>query len=550
MHHESDREPLFSRWLLVILFLGYFIVWLLPRYESIDQNVRFFDDYLRVSEGRPSTADPCRFPAKDYRWIFDAGMCLAEEHAPEFLDSSGPKLLAGGGLALFSLILCLCMRHWRFPIAISASVPIPFLSHPIINDVSLWNIVGPGGMILALCAFCYLIVERRQSTVVIWWAVSLLLVVLFTAELYLIVFILLAASELGARASSGQRLDFIEAIKKSSIFLLLTTVYLLSRWAAEAWFGAENIIARGMVSGLSMSEFLSTKYQAVTNVLSNVYATPLSQFFSIESALSSWRWVALLIPILVGSAAYIRTKSLVNCFLYTVYAGLLLLLPTALFLVTGQNPTAWRVSVPSLIALMIVVAIAQNLIIAKRADYSTAISSQVAMVLAVVFNLGLAAVWSVSSKAESDLRVVEFRLENQFLSDIKALNSSSNRASVLLEIDVQSETKSVETLEASKLNVAYVHRGLNLSLDQPFSWRGKLRDHGFEPVELIAQPKAKYSQRVLELCDQFPKLNCRFGYEKRALAQCREMPVLLESTLGLQAAYFEPLKLSVICRMR
>ncbi len=550
MYQNFDKEPLLNRWLIVILFFVYFIVWLLPRYESIDQNVRFYDDYLRVSEGRPKAADPCRFPAKDNRWVFDSGMCLAEEHAPEFLNSSGPKLLGGGGLALFAIVLCLCMRSWRFPIAVSVSAPLLLLSHPTINDMSLWNIVGPGGMILALFAFCYLILDRRQSSLGVWLVVSLLLVLLFTAELYLIIFLLLAVSELGTRASSGLRPDFIESIKKCSIFLLLAIVYLLSRWAAAAWFGAENITARGLVNSLSMNEYLSTKYQAVTNVLSNVYATPLSQFFSIEFALASWRWLALLIPICAGCAAYLRTRSVSQCVLYTAFAGFLMLLPTAPFLLTDQNPTAWRVAVPSLVALMIVIAMVQNLIVSKFADSANASSGEFATILVLVFNLGLALVFSVSSKAESDLRATEYRLENRFLSDIQALKPSNNRASVLLEIDAQPLTKSIPSLRASQLNVAYVHRGLNLSLDSDFSWRGKLREHDFEPVELIAEPKSKYSQDVLELCEASSEFDCRLGYETEALAHCRKMPMLVEPTLGLQASYFKPLELSVICRSR
>lgn len=550
MYQDFDKEPLLSRWLTIILFIAYFIVWLVPRYESIDENVRFFDDYLRVSEGRPEIVDPCRFPAKDYRWIFDAGMCFAEEHVPEFLESSGPKLLAGSGLALFAVILCLCMRSWRFPIVVSITAPILFLSHPTVNDVSLWNIVGPGGLVIALCGYCYLLLEHRQSSFGVLAAISLLLIVLFTAELYLIIFLLLAVSELGARASSGLGLSFIESMKKCSIFCLLAIFYLVSRWAAEAWFGSENIIARGMVSGLSMNEYISLKYQAVTNVLSNVYATPLSQFFSLEFALASWKWVIVIVLSSIGFVAYGRTRSAPQSLLFIAFAGAIMLLPTAPVLATDQNPTAWRIAVPSVLALVIVISVGQNMVISKRTNSRGVFGGRFAVVLIFAFNIGLASLWAVSSKAESDLRASEFRMENQFLSDIKVLNKFNNRASVLLEIDGQAQINGAESLRASQLNVAYVHRGLYLSLDTAFSWRGKLRDHGFEPVELVAQPKAKYSQLVVELCETSSILDCRLGNEAKALDHCREMPMLVEPTLGLQASYFEPLELSVICRLR
>lgn len=536
-----------SRALIFVVFVGYFVVWLIPRYEPIMENALFYDDYLRVSEGRATEANPCRFPAKDYRWVYDGILCGLEKVAPNFMLSRAPKLLSGVGISLFCVGLFCIFRRWRTPTLLAGSIPLIILCHPILNDITLWNIAGFFPLWLAFCSAAFLILGQSAGFASKSLAVFILSVVLFAYELYLITFLVLVFCEPFFCQATGARVSLSDSVKKAAIFVALGIVYILHRLVIEAWVGEQNIVSRDIVNFLSWDVFLREKLQATTNLLSNVYATPLSFYQPLLQSLSAWKWIPIVLSVGVGAITLLVDRSIFKAFAAGLFAVLAILLPSSPILLTDQNPSAWRIAVPILISSSIVLLFFQvqvsrflSEIINKRILKNSVIPIITALNVLLAGSLVLPAYY------EAQLRATEFKLESNFINDIKSSSpfAPPHKMTVIIEAGGKLRADYALSNKAALLNSAYQYRGFQTSLTKPFSWRGKLVLHGIEPVELATLSNSKYREQIQSACTS---RNCFFELGDVALDTCRTQPDIVETKIGLQAAYLVEQKISVIC---
>lgn len=543
----TDRDSVNHVTSLMVLVL-YFAVWIAVRFDAIAANVLFTDDFLYFVDHSGSIIDytSCGDPHKDYRWISFGIRCFAWTTIPSVTSSIIPKLLSGLFLAGFCFYLFKCLKSWAVPTVIALLTPIIFISHPIINEITLWNITVTYPLCLLFCAFSYFKLTHRDPLIVKVLAVGLLLIVVLIYEFYITTFLIFVLSEPLIKYVTGQKIEWRRSIWLMLVFIAISAFYIIQVKLTNALFPLANESIRGIIEITSAGQFMNEKLHGIFNLLVNVFATPISFYTSLNVALSKWESIILIVIVSVFLLHYWNKRRVFPALLVSAALVVLVIVPTLPILASSQSPESWRTSVPVLFSFTFCL-ILLGLLIQLFAQRLWSIQTSV-MLTGALLTIPAVLLANVSY-SEAQLRVKEIAVDDGLIDEIKSywheqgLNDNEYRVGRISEF---SYTGQLEDFAAQELSVAYHRRGLASAFSTDFAWRGKLIRSGLNVIELQTDDKTGFIDGFIENCHDSSQL-CAFELFQFFKTSCVENSNYRQQETGFRLVHDKQKRITAIC---
>ena len=345
MYLNFKHFPYRFKWL--ILWLGYFLFWFLSRYPALTENVLFADDFFHWADTSRSILEnsSCRLPPKDFRWLFDGMVCLSQEYFPKVAISAVPKLFAGICLSGLCVVMCNILVRWKAASIVAVLLPVVLLSHPVTNEITLWNTTSLFPFWLLLAATGYLLLRWSTSPIYTFLGVAALVFVLFSYEYYLVLFFMFIVGEYFVCSVTDKDIRIRKSLYLVGVFLALSIIYVIQTIITAKYFGSSQDGTRGLIEVQDFPSYLSLKVHGVFNLVVNCFMTPLSLYMRIEKAWSIWMWIPVGLQVLLIPSVWFYKKDLKMLVIALVGLPILTILPTLPIFVAGQSPEGWRTSV-------------------------------------------------------------------------------------------------------------------------------------------------------------------------------------------------------------
>lgn len=511
------------------------------RIAGLHDNVLYADDYLYFVSLKDTiiSFEVCRFPVQDHRWIHIGNICISSVYFEDFALSPYPKVLANVFIAFFSFLTFIVFRAWGLGNALAILLPIILLTHPTVNEITLWNVSGTLSLIFFVVGVSYYLCSFVDKPLARVLGVLLLCGVAVTYEYYIVFFLLYALSEPVIRYALGRDFSTKKLLILISIFCAVSVFYIvqvsLSNWLFPDPFSFRGISADAvLVSGVSE---LLTKLRALSNVLINVYMTPLSFYIRLEESWSLWKWVPITMVVSTFVIVIISSRSLIKAIALSSFCLLITLAPLVPLIASSQTPESWRVSIPATVA--VIFGLIPLLSHMKELFKSSLPSALIVVIVACL--LGNA------SHAESNLRSFESSLESRLFDEISQFweDKGMNKSKIGLGRIVQNYSPRVSGSHAAEnLSIAFHRRGLTLSLKNTIAWRGHIIKQGFSVVEIEPENTGfvqSHSKGCLQASD------CRYELRDYFTARCLNSPDYIQPVTGIRVAHKVDENLSVIC---
>lgn len=535
---------------MMLLFIGYFLAWMFPRMPAIAANTLQSDDFwLGVYSWGGVIAPPskCQLPPKDYRWITQGIFCIQGQFIPGWLLSSGPKYLAGLSMATLALLNFKLLTRWNIPKTLAMLLPLVFIFHPIVNEITLWNTTFPFGIWLCMILSSFLLLDGKGLSLKTWLAIAALLIAVFAYEIYLIFFLVLVVFEVVVQRLMRSNLSLKSTIFKFLVFVGISSIYLLQIFLVNYWFGAPE--GRGLVTNPLSIEFISEKLHGIFNLIVNLFMPIIGFHTNIEIAWSAWKWVPIMILVSTFVLTLLRRKSLFDSCFFSGGFLFLLILPTFPIFASSQTPEAWRISILVLLAAslaltpMLVILWGREDVMDSNIRSANVFRIAAISVLVVIFAYEIPVTF-----AESKLRVEENALDNQIVNQIKTYWRDADldkeyQVGVFMNLGL---LKTHSPKSALNITAAYHSRGLLSAFQFEQSWRGFLELKGLEVVELDSNDELDFHDKIIAGCERKPQA-CRLEYMKKIIQKCHNKPDFIQSSTSIRVAHFRDLRFSAIC---
>ena len=492
-----------------------------------------------------------RRSTQDYRWWYFIG-CALERPLPTLSTSVIPKMLEGLFLATFSTLFFRLLVHWSVPTVIALLVPLVFIFHPIVNEITLWNSAAPFSLCLVFCLAAYLLIEKDRPKWQQFAGLMLLVFVVLVYEIYLITFLVLILAEPMIKTVSGQPILWLEIKRKLVIFAVVAAFYVLQVLMTRWMFGAPT--GRGIVTARSFSPYFFEKVHGVFNLIVNCYMPLVSYYQGLEVAWSAWKWIPISIAGATLIFGFLARRSCWEALRLAGFSLLLPVVPTLPIFLASQSPESWRVSIPVLLSVCLTIVLLATLIwktVHKAHSRILIFQSEILAltVLAVIFAIEVPVTF-----AEARLRVFENHADRTLMQAIggfweaRGLKQDQYRVGVISD---PSLTRYIPTeyLRATRISVAYGKRGLSSGFDHDFSWRGLLMLNGYRVVELDVVELDDGIARVVRGCEQRPEF-CRLDLKNELLTRCADMPDYIHRPNGFRLVHDIEDRITAICRLK
>ena len=332
-----------SRLMMIGAIVAYFLLWLGPRVAPIKANVLMAEDFGCSPEVH----------LKSYRPLLAADLALWNfVLGPEYLRSRLPKIFAGIYLALSAGITLSLLRRWGAPLSVAFIMPVFFLAHPIVNQLSLWNLITGLNLAMLLILAGYWIMKDASSAPMNIAAFSVLLWGLCGYQLYAAMFPVLLVGEFMIRRLHGTPMPRREIARKVAVMVLVTVFYAAYVVVSQRFFRLHDYGDRGFISPATMtvSSYLHDKWHGMTNMFANVFQPLISYYFGINAAWFAWKWV----PVVIGGATFVcaalRKRRIGDVLIFSLSPLVLPGLTTLVLLPMSVTPSGWRVCGPVLFA--------------------------------------------------------------------------------------------------------------------------------------------------------------------------------------------------------
>jgi hypothetical protein len=535
--------------LFLLLLVGFYLTWLLPRFLAISANTLHFDDfYFFLIANHPlatiKQASFCDVPPQDYRWFGYSIACVLERTLPTSSTSVIPKMLAGLFLSAFAALFFRLLVHWSVPTVIALLAPLVFIFHPIVNEITLWNSAALFSLWLGFCLAAYLLIEKDRPKWQQFAGLTLLVLVVLAYEIYLVSFFVLILAEPMIKTVSGQPILWLEIKRKLTIFVAIAAFYVLQVLMTRWMFGVPT--GRGFVTPRSFSGYFFEKVHGVFNLIANSYMPLVSYYQGLEVAWSAWKWIPISIAGATLIFGFFARRSYWEALRLAGFSLLLPVVPTLPIFLTSQSPESWRVSIPALFAVCLTIVLLATLIwkSVRKVRSRTLIFQGNILALTV-----LAAIFAIEvpiTFAEARLRVFENHADQTLMHEVgrfwaaRGLKQDQYRVGVISELSLARYIPT-EYVGATRISVAYGKRGLASDFDHDFSWRGLLVLNGYRVVELddgIAS--------VVRGCEQRPEF-CRLDLKDELLKRCANMPNYTHGLNGIRLAHDIEDRITAIC---
>lgn len=157
------------------------------RIAGLHDNVLYADDYLYFVSLKDTiiSFEVCRFPVQDHRWIHIGNICISSVYFEDFALSPYPKALANVFIAFFSFLTFIVFRAWGLGNALAILLPIILLTHPTVNEITLWNVSGTLSLIFFVVGVSYYLCSFVDKPLARVLGVLLLCGVAVTYEYYI-----------------------------------------------------------------------------------------------------------------------------------------------------------------------------------------------------------------------------------------------------------------------------------------------------------------------------------------------------------------------------
>lgn len=556
----------------LFIFLAYFVIWLFPRANAVMQNVLFMDDYafgVYDPELIYSKTRDLSLPPVSYRWSFELVAYSWANFLPqEYFLSNLPKLVSGIFLSLFALFTYRLLVGWKVPQLVSLIIPAILISHPTINEITLWNIAHPVTFWMFLVILGFLIIEDASSPVRILFGMICLTVAVMGYEIYFVIFLVLIIAEPIIKRLTGMAHDLRSTKRKLIIFLAIAGIYVLQVTATKAFFPfREGAVEEGMggfdrgltaFSHFTLSGYIITKLHGMSDLLVNAYMPLVSYYYDMITAMRKWEWIPITMALLTIVAAALNRRSKKDILLFGLFPLLLPLVPTLPTWFSKTTPEDWRVSVPVVFAACLaLVPLFSFLCMAEIAEAAGARARiSLRQWLLVVIAVFVVIAQSLVVQYEANLRVLSNRLDKEVTNKIiqywETLNLTQKDYAVGILGDSGYYKGYIETkgyLDSSKELTAAYHKQDNIIRSQftiPWGWRGYLSHNGFRVVELTETDHPVWINIINRGCKLKPYL-CRIELANEIQERCKSEPDLVHEATGLRLAHFPERKLTAVC---
>ncbi|MFZ2491701.1 MAG: glucosyltransferase domain-containing protein [Thermoanaerobaculia bacterium] len=391
-----------------VRFIGFYLLWLVPRVQPVIANVVMRDDWVHLPAGHLFSYRPLL--AGDlwmWRHVFGAG----------YLVSVWPKLIAGMWIALTATLLACVIARMGATKAGVLLVPASFVLHPIVNELTMFNVMSGVNLALLLAIAASLV--RSTSFRATVFAGCLLALALCGYQIVLFVPVVLWAA---SAIVTGEPIKSRDLVARGGTLVLGSALYgayiVFSRLVLDidAWGG------RGIAAGAALSwERVAAVRHGITNAVADLIQPMLSYFVSIEFAYRAWWWVPLLLGLTIGLLH--RRGGIVAASLRASLPVALPIIACGYIVVLNWVPSGWRVGGPALLAWSVA-------LIPLFTTGNRRISKWAAILLLV---------WSVASGAvtlaDARLRVAAQELDAAIVRDLaRAVSSHGAPSPVTIEL--------------------------------------------------------------------------------------------------------------------
>lgn len=309
-------------------------------------------------------------------------MALVEGLAPGFSLSGGSQWLAALYLALAAEAIRRAFTDLGFSKPVAALSPVPFLVHPCTNELATWAVTRATGLCLFLGVQGYRVLREARRGRTKLGGGAMVLAGGLGYEVSLLVPVGLAVAEGGLAARGGAR-EAGKALGRSALPLVLAVAAVLLVKAAwsDAYPAADPRVS--VVTRLGPSGAVE-RLKVASNVMSNVYLSPLAFYLGFEGAGRAWKWIPLAVPVLAFLSWRAEKRSLVRAVVAGAAAlGVLVVSVLPALLLPAMN-VAWRIAVPGTIAFALALALAFEPLAGRRRARWLAPAALVAVAIALV----------------------------------------------------------------------------------------------------------------------------------------------------------------------
>lgn len=325
--------------------VAYFAILVLVRMPQLLGNLLFLDDYglIAYPEHDLTTA---RFPL-----AFE--MLLVEGLFPGFSLSGGSFCLAAAGLALAAEGIRRLARDLGISAPVAFSLPLPFAAHPCTNELVAWAVTRGAGLCLFSSVQGYRILRRARRPAEELGGGALLLAGGLGYEVSLLVPAAFLVGEIGL---DPRRRESRPWVRPAAALLAVTVAMIAVKTAwRQLYPGADP---RGPLTVAVDTAELRGRLKIASNMLSNVYQSPLAYYLGFERAGPAWKWLPATIPIIAIAARAGKDRGLCRAVRGALVTTAVLATPVLPALALERMYDSWRVSVPGTLAFSTALAVA------------------------------------------------------------------------------------------------------------------------------------------------------------------------------------------------
>ena len=394
------------------LLIAFFSFWLIPRFPAIYHNVLSLDDFT-ILNGMGHFAH-----LDHYRPTMFLSNQLLDFIIPgETYATNIPKIVAGFYLSGFNLVLYKILKKWGISSPLCFLIVNLLLLHPIINEITLWNAVQSSSLIMLLVTSAYRVIQININMMRLVLSISLLTLGLLGYQPYIGIYFALVITGFFVGVVSKVKHSTLKLLSFQILVMFIAIIFyfLYAEVISKYLMGIES--HRGAIGSPIGQEYLVTKLKGEINLFINLIVPILSFYTNVYFAFQKWEIIPIILFFMIFVAGIASGLKFTMNTITSFSMSALPLLVLAPIWVIEETPAAWRISVSSLVALMLeisfLILLLQNLnknkkaIKMKQLFVITALTIIIILVLPVTYH-------------DAQRRVKAFRDDKKIVEEIKS----------------------------------------------------------------------------------------------------------------------------------
>jgi hypothetical protein len=273
----------------------------------------------------------------------------------QYLLTAAPKVLAGIYISVTGLLSVSLLRRWNIPISVAIVTPIFYFSHPVLNEISLYNVEAPYNLSILLIVLGYLILKDALSYSRIVPAIFLLALGLSSYQIHSILLIILIAGEFAIKRLTNLPFTWYELLRKLAIMLIAVFLYWVYIKFSQTFLGIHSWGDRGFISFSSMqlADYISDKWHGITNMYANLFQAIISFYWGKNAAFQIWEQIPIGLSVITLLISLYNKRSVYDTVLFVSLPIFFPLLAAFVLLPLNVTPMGWRICGPIVYAFII-----------------------------------------------------------------------------------------------------------------------------------------------------------------------------------------------------